>query len=110
MALLRVHVLTSVVDCFKDRKDDFEAMLNSLFALQERVKLSGRTRVSFVKFLIGVYQNLENDSVRRVALRFCSLPLWATLPNRARRRILNDHPDLADTVESFDTKSDGRAL
>ncbi|CEO95768.1 hypothetical protein PBRA_004481 [Plasmodiophora brassicae] len=102
----KMRINAPLWDCFKDRKDDFEAMLNSLFALQERVKLSERTRVSFVRFLIGVYQNLENDSVRRVALRFCSLPLWATLPNRARRRILNDHPDLADTVESFDTKSD----
>ena len=52
-------------------------------------------RVAYLQFTINVFQSLENEVVRGLALRLVSLPLWHALSRGRLQLELHDQPQLA---------------
>jgi intron-binding protein aquarius len=58
-------------------------------ALKRERELTVVERTSYLVFMINLFQSLENETIRAVALPLVSLPLWQALsPGRLQARLL----------------------
>ena len=67
---------------------DGSTLARSALELRSTAPLSVHERTLFLVFTINVFQSLENEIVRSVALPLVSLPLWHALsPGRLQVRL-----------------------
>jgi intron-binding protein aquarius len=70
--------------------------------------MSALERVSFIRFLVNVFQSLEQETVREAGLPFCSLSLWGSLSTERRERLFNTYPPLLHYWKQMQPKSTKR--
>ena len=63
----------------KDGPEKFKSFLTVLFKFKESNELSMDEKANFLRFLINIFQRLEEPMVREPMLRLVSLPLWKSL-------------------------------
>ena len=63
-----------------------------MLSLKSERELTVPERTSYLVFMINVFQSLENELIRSVALPLVSLPLWHSLsPGRLQVRPVPSH-------------------
>jgi intron-binding protein aquarius len=83
----------------------FSSFFQNVVDLALNDRLSGSLLVSYVVFLINVYRNLEDTTIRSMILRYLSLPMWECLSSTRLALELEDSSVLQKYWKSYQGQS-----
>ncbi|RVX73920.1 hypothetical protein B0A52_02810 [Exophiala mesophila] len=93
---------------FIDRPEQFSSFFRRVLSLSLDSSLSIFSRVSLLNFIIGAFQSLESDHVRKEAAPLVSIALWHNLhDDAAREKLLDDQPARRKAWRAAQRRYDG---